>query len=64
LNLRDAAQDRRPDHMQTHLDTISATCMACHVRFRDYIGELDIQRVNADEPDNADMLARVCPRGR
>ena len=44
IGLGDAARARNADRMQHSLDAISATCISCHSRYRDFAGELDTQR--------------------
>jgi cytochrome c556 len=62
IALRAVARYRQPKKMQERLDAIGGTCIACHIRFRDYAGELDVQRVLTDKPGDAAALARVWPR--
>jgi hypothetical protein len=44
LELGQAARARKTDQMQRSLAAISSTCISCHSRYRDFAGELDIQR--------------------
>jgi hypothetical protein len=39
--LRDAATLHRIEQMQLHMNSINATCISCHSRYRDFSGQLD-----------------------
>lgn len=45
MNLGNAARGRRLSEMWKHLDAVTATCVSCHTRFRDFTGELAPPRV-------------------
>ena len=59
IGLGEAARARRADQMQQSLDAISATCISCHSRYRDFAGELDTQRAGGGSTplDEAAMLS-------
>ncbi len=44
VELRDAAKARKMERMQEAMDKINTTCFACHSRFRDLAGELEIRK--------------------
>jgi cytochrome c556 len=39
--LRDAARQQRLPQMRRDLDSIHATCLSCHNRYRDFSGQLN-----------------------
>lgn len=47
LRLGQAARAGKVEQMQEALDAISSTCISCHSRYRDFSGELNMQRVSA-----------------
>lgn len=49
MRLGQAAHERKIEQMQKSLDAISATCLSCHSRYRDFSGQLDVQRAAADD---------------
>lgn len=49
MRLGNAAHDRKIEQMRKSLDAISVTCLSCHSRYRDFAGQLDIQRAAADD---------------
>jgi hypothetical protein len=61
--LRQHANAKRLEQMQRSLDAINSTCISCHSRFRDFAGQLDVQRVTADDTGNR-LLAPLVARGR
>jgi hypothetical protein len=44
LRLGQAARTNQVEHMQESLDGISATCISCHSRYRDFSGQLITQQ--------------------
>ncbi len=51
MRLNQAAHDRKIEEMQESLIAISATCLSCHSRYRDFSGQLDIRRSGGRQPD-------------
>lgn len=49
MRLGQAAHDRKLEQMRKSLDAISVTCLSCHSRYRDFSGQLDVQRAAADD---------------
>ena len=49
LRLRQAATGRDADGIRQALDGITATCLSCHMRYRDVAGELKVQQVSAPQ---------------
>jgi hypothetical protein len=49
LRLGQAARTNQVEHMQESLDAISATCISCHSRYRDFSGQL-ITQPSAGDP--------------
>jgi len=50
MRLGQAAHERKTEQMEKLLTAISATCLSCHSRYRDFSGELDVRRAAVDEP--------------
>jgi hypothetical protein len=50
LRLGQAARAQKVEQMQQSLDAISSTCISCHSRYRDFAGQLNMQRVSAEKP--------------
>jgi cytochrome c556 len=46
IELRDAAKSRKLERMQAAMDQLNTTCFACHSRFRDLAGELEIRKAS------------------
>lgn len=49
LRLRQAASEQNSDGIRAALDSITATCVSCHARYRDFAGDLQVQQVNAEQ---------------
>ena len=47
LRLGQAARAGKVEQMQRSLDAISSTCISCHSRYRDFSGQMNMQRVSA-----------------
>jgi hypothetical protein len=44
LRLRGDAEKMRIEQMQQSMDAVRSTCMACHTRYRDLTGNVDVAK--------------------
>lgn len=59
MEFRDAARARQVERMQSLLDNMNASCIACHSRFRDFSGTMDFRKADASPTrDRAPLVRR------
>jgi cytochrome c556 len=48
MRLGQAARAKKVEQMQRSLDAISSTCISCHSRYRDFAGQVNMNRAAAE----------------